>query len=368
MTFIFFKYFNLLLISFAFVQDLSINNGLSSNTGDGFYDLRQSLPSGYVKNGSVDYTNYIQLAIMRYDNIRFPGFPILVNDKGLKIGSNKNLYFEKGSEIWLKPSKNGKYDIFNITNVKNVRLTNPVVKGDRYSHLGTSGEWGMGIGIYSSENIEIVNAKVINCWGDGIYLGTAGGAPSKNIQILNAHCKYNRRNGISVISVNGLLLQSPYAGYSNGTPPMAGIDIEPNSYYNEVKNIKINSPKTEYNGGAGITLSLSKIYGGDDKNLSIEISQHFDKKSNIGLRMSCYPKRQLKDEEVRGTIVINRPTWVQNAKVPIQTALFQKNLVLKITGPTIIDRENKSLTKPEMQKLLAAKGHVNPDAQSIISY
>jgi hypothetical protein len=84
--------------------------------------------------------------------------------------------------------------------------------------------------------------------------------------------------------------------------------------------------------------------------------------------MSCYPKRKLKNEEVRGTIIIDRPTWVQNTKVPIQTALFQKDLLLKITMPTIVSRDNKALTKAEMQRVLAAKGHVNPDAHSIINY
>ena len=332
------------------------------------YDLRMSLPIGYVTDGSVDYTPYIQLAINRHDNLRFPGFPILVNDNGLKIGSNKILYFEKGSEIWLKPSSKGKYNIFHLRKVKNVELINPVIKGDRNEHIGTSGEWGMGIGIYSSDNIKIINAKIYDCWGDGLCLATSGEATNNNIQIINIYCKNNRRNGITITSVNGLLLDSPYSGYTQGTDPQAGIDIEPDHPYDEVKNIKIIKPVTEYNKGAGITLSMSNMYGKEDKNVSVEISGHRDKSSNIGLRLSCYPYTQLASEEVRGRIIINNPTWIRNKKVPIQTALFQKDLKLKIYKPVILNKEGIKLSEPSIRRILAAKGHINPHANSLVIY
>ncbi len=53
------------------------------------YYIEKALPVGYVKNGTVDYTSYIQTAINNNSNLVFPAFPILINDKGLNIGSNK---------------------------------------------------------------------------------------------------------------------------------------------------------------------------------------------------------------------------------------------------------------------------------------
>ena len=367
MIYAFLLFINTLLYS----NDQSAINKRYSNVpsqAKSYYDLQRSLPSGFVTDGSIDYTAYIQQAISQYDHVRFPGFPLLINDKGLKVGSNKTLYFEKGSEIRLKPSLKKGYNIFDLRKVKNVQLIDPVIKGDRNTHLGKTGEWGMGIGIYSSENIKIVNAKVYDCWGDGIYIGKSEGNTNRNIEIINAFCKNNRRDGISIISVNGLLLDAPYAGYSNGTAPMAGINIEPNDPEDEVKNIRIINPKTEYNNGAGISVGISKLYGKKDKNVSIEIQNHTDKRSNIGFKSSCYPKRKLGTEEIKGQIIISNPTWIENQRFPIQTALFQKDLLLKIYKPTILTLNGKSLSEGSMKKILATKGHINSHANYSVTY
>lgn len=362
----------LILINFLYCNNsVNSNHKISpENTSEVYssYDLRKSLPQGYVTDGSIDYTIYIQQAISLYDYIEFPGFPLLVNDKGLKIGSNKTLNFEKGSEIRLKTSLKKGYNIFDIRNVKNVKLINPVIKGDRKIHTGTIGEWGMGIGIYSSDNIKILNAKVYDCWGDGIYLGKSGGKTNRDIEIINAYCRNNRRDAISIITVNGLLLKDSYAGYSSGTSPMAGINIEPNDPGDELQNIKIINPKTEYNKGAGISIGISKLYGKDDKNISVEIENHKDRNSGIGFKSSCYPKRKSGLEEVKGYITLNNPTWIGNLKVPIQTALFQKDLRLKIYNPTVVNSTGKSLSEANMRKIFATKGHINPHANYSVIY
>ncbi|WP_051189406.1 hypothetical protein [Daejeonella oryzae] len=360
-----------ILYFFVFISGLNNSNSdkiVEPTNRDLKYDLRKSLPSNYVKDGSVDYTSYIQQAISLNDQIVFPGFPILINDNGLRIGSNKKIYFEKGSEIRLKPSSKKIYNILHLRNVKNVELINPVIKGDRNSHIGKVGEWGMGIGIYSSDNIKIVNPRISNCWGDGIYLGKSNGGTNNNIQISNAYCINNRRDAISIITVSGLLLESPYAGHSNGIAPMAGINVEPNDPTDLVQNIKIINPKTEYNKGAGISIGLSKLYGKADKKVTIEIINHVDLKSNIGLKSSCYPKRKSGNEEVRGSINISNPVWIKNSKVPLQTALFQKDLKISIFKPTIVDMNNKSLPKEAMRKMLTSKGNINSHANYYVSY
>jgi len=143
------------------------------------YTIEKALPAGYVKDGSVDYTSYIQNAINNYTELVFPDFPLLVNDAGLKVPSNRIIHFMAGSEIRLKSSSKANYDIFRIENAVNVTLNGPHIVGDRYSHKGTSGEWGHGIGIYSSKNITVNEAKVYNCWGDGIYIGTKERVPNE---------------------------------------------------------------------------------------------------------------------------------------------------------------------------------------------
>jgi hypothetical protein len=210
-------------------------DGITSSS----YYLVNSLPFGYVKDGSRDYTSYVQAAINKYSNIVFPGFPILVNDGGITIGSNKTITFAEGSEIRLKGTSSSSYNILNIYGATNVTLYNPVIVGDRNSHIGTSGEYGMGIGIRGSTDVTIYSPKVTNCWGDGIYIGQINNSVNcKNIVIKDAYLKKNRRDGISIISVDGLLLDNIYAGYTDGTAPFCGINFEANNSKCEFKNIR----------------------------------------------------------------------------------------------------------------------------------
>ncbi|MBL4677501.1 MAG: hypothetical protein JKY70_15055 [Mucilaginibacter sp.] len=102
------------------------------------YDVVSALPPNHVTDGSVDYTSYLQDAIDKHDQLTFPAFPVLVNDKGLNIGSNKTIKFPKGSVINLAKSAQGGYSIVRLFNVQNVVLDGLVIKGDRNNHIGTS--------------------------------------------------------------------------------------------------------------------------------------------------------------------------------------------------------------------------------------
>jgi hypothetical protein len=93
-------------------------DGITSSS----YYLIKSLPSGYVKDGSKDYTSYVQSAISKYSNIVFPAFPILVNSTGIRIASNKVITFPAGSQVRLKGTSASTYNIFNISGASNITL------------------------------------------------------------------------------------------------------------------------------------------------------------------------------------------------------------------------------------------------------
>lgn len=285
--------------------DMTAADGIISSS----YYLVNSLPAGYVKDGSVDYTAYVQAAVANYSNIVFPGFPILVNDKGINVGSNKTITFEPGSELRLKASSNGTYAILRISNVSNVTLFNPVVIGDRDNHIGTEGEWGMGIGIYGSSNVSIYSPKVSNCWGDGIYIGQVNSIiNSKNIVIKDAYLKKNRRDGISIISVDGLLLDNLYAGYTDGTLPKTGINIETNNTACVVKNVRINNPRTENNGANGILINMRTMLGLTTQTADVTITNHFDTGSpRYALKVST--KEVDYAGKLMGFVNVVNPTW-----------------------------------------------------------
>ena len=335
---------------------------------EGHYIIND-LPAGYVKDGSVDYTSIIQNAIIKYPTLVFPGFPILINDNGLKIGSNKTLSFLPGSELKLKPSAKANYDVLSLRAVTNVTLINPVIRGDRYTHIGTSGEWGIGIGVYGSSNITILSPQVYACWGDGIYLGVQQEAINKNIIIKNAYLEYNRRDGISIIAVDGLVIDKMYAGFTNGTSPMCGLNFEPDSPKDELKNIVLRDITTQSNGGQGIQIGFDNMYGGGNKSIGITITNHIDKGSAQGFKTTCNTMRRLTGETIKGVLKLVNPSWIMNSVYPITTGLFgREDIHLILENPSVTNLSNKLLSNDETRALLTFKRCINADAWYTITF
>lgn len=323
------------------------------------YSIEKSLPEGYVKNATVDYTTYIQKAINTHPVLIFPGFPILINDRGLRIPSDRKILFLQGSKLILEPNNKGNYKIIYFNKASNISLYNPVIVGDRYQHIGSKGEWGMGISMYSSGNIKIYNADISNCWGDGIYIGQAiNGPPPNNITIVDAYCHNNRRNGITLTSGININLINLKMVNSDGTLPMAGIDIEPNSPEAELKNILIKDPYTADNLGKGIQIGLGRLIKEGIKPVSIEIDNHWDVGSKTALVLSCSPGKGIntlinnKNDSI-GYIKISNPIWTNNTSVPLRANGYRTTKIrLKMINPKIIDSSNLYINKNTIRAVL----------------
>ncbi len=335
----------------------------------GSYDLTASLPKGYVKNGTVDYTSYLQAAINKNSNVTFPNFPVLVDDAGLSLKSNSTVNFLSGSQLWLKPTATGNYNILSISHVSNVVVNNPYIIGDLTKHLGTSGEWGMGIGIYSSSNIKIIGANVSYCWGDGIYLSTSQGTTTNtNITITNASVTYNRRDGMSITSVNGLDLESPTAEYSTGTSPMCGINFEPNTSTDQLQNIVVNNALTENNAGYGIQIGYSNLYGGSNKTTNITINNHIDKRSTVAFKAAADITKRKGSETITGPLVVNSPTWRLNPSSPIVASIAENNIKLTIAKPVVEDINGNFLAQAAILSTLTYKTHMLKGSNYVITF
>lgn len=247
------------------ITDNEYNSIMAASTG--YYDIVNSLPSNYVTDGSVDYTEHIQKALNTNRSVIFPPFPILVsiqyNQGAITIPSNSNLVFPKGAKLLLKPSFNTNYQVLRIHYAENVKVYYPVIKGDRFSHLGTTGEWGMGISIMGSKNIQIEKPYITDCWGDGIYIATTN-APvmiSKNVSINGAILDNNRRCGLAIISGDNLYLSNILCANTNGTAPRAGVDIEPNNNADTIRRITFNNIIAYNNHSFGFEVVLFHLRG-----------------------------------------------------------------------------------------------------------
>lgn len=281
-----------------------------SNTTN-IVEVSKYLPKNFKKDGSVDYTFYLQKAINENSNISLPDFKILINDSGLKIPSNRTIIFKPNSKIVLKGSSKEKYSILSIENAKNVTIINPVIIGDRLHHIGKGGEWGMGINILSSLNVTIYNPKISNCWGDGIYINRLPGIRnSSNIKVLGGQIDNNRRNAISIISGTGITISDILLSNQNGTAPEGGLVLEPNNNNDLLENINIRNITTDNNNEMGIGIVLTKMIGPNQKNVSISIENHKDLNSTnsillAGLRSSY--KSNFK--KINGSIKIINSSW-----------------------------------------------------------
>ena len=155
--------------------------------------------------------------------------------KGITLKSNIHLKLEKNAVLKAIPSDSTHYNIVRIENVENVKISGGKILGERFEHKGKGGEWGHGLNIRNAVNLELKDISINDCWGDAIYItGT-----SKDISISNIICDNNRRQGISVIAVNGLIIKESTFKNTHGTGPAAGIDLEPNNSNEVVQNVLI---------------------------------------------------------------------------------------------------------------------------------
>jgi len=319
-------------------------------------DLTRYLPKGFVKDGTVDYTNYLQKGINENTIISFPNFPILINEKGLFLKNDQEVNFPINSKLLMKPNNRERYALINIVNVRNVTLNNPRLIGDRDKHLGTKGEWGMGINILSSANIKVFNPKVSNFWGDGIYVGEILHVERKNYQISDFSCRNivikgglidnNRRNGISIISVKGILVEDITIQNTNGTLPMAGIDIEPNNNEQHLEDITLRKVQTRNNAEVGIKYVSSHFLGKRSKRVSILIDNCTDFNSKTGLFIggarSTY-KGSI--EKLTGEIRVNNFVSHSN-QIPVKTGSIQKfNPKMTMESFTIYKKNKRDLKR-----------------------
>ena len=224
---------------------------------------------GASGDGVTDDTKFFQKAIdsiagLGGGTVVVPGGKYLIDaDVSVKLKSHVTLQMtDSTAELAAKPTRSGRSYILLIMNATDVNVIGGKISGDRNEHLDTTGEWGMGIAVYASKNVTINGTRIYNCWGDGIVIGAKSGAPfyapaaSQNVSVKNVTSDNNRRQAITIGKANGVLIDSCVLTNTNGTKPMAGIDIEPDR--DTAQNIRIQNSVVAYNKGPGIEVYVNR--------------------------------------------------------------------------------------------------------------
>lgn len=249
-----------------------------------------------------------ELTITRDYNVSIPKS----GGSGLLMSSNSKLLLY--GTLTLTPNDYKSYNIINIQGKENVCVSGGRIVGDVGKHRyidGTTSEWGMGVNISESNNVLIENVTITHCTGDGIYI--SGGREnsvglyehsSKNIYVSKVTCDDNRRQGMSIIHVDGLTVRNSRfvnTGQTEGTAPSAGIDIEPNVSNDRnmsVRNVVVDRCRVANNKGMAIATNNTHI-NGNKKNYENLLFSNCDTDGLLKAQSDGLTFRNCKFKEVR---------------------------------------------------------------------
>ncbi|MBR3219482.1 MAG: right-handed parallel beta-helix repeat-containing protein [Thermoguttaceae bacterium] len=132
-------------------------------------------------------------------------------------------------------------------------------------------EWRHAVRLHAVRNVVIRDLTIRASGGDGVYVGAgANDEPCENVVIRNVLCDDNNRQGISVVTARGLLIEDCVLANTSGLPPQAGIDIEPNKPNQCLVDCVVRRCLMANNAGDGIEIYLPYI-NADSEPISVTV-------------------------------------------------------------------------------------------------
>lgn len=233
----------------------------------------------YVTWDSTDATQEIQDAI---DNAVSPSRIVLEYHSTPWYVNQMIVLNQPNMEIWVKggatvEAKAGGFTLnqpmFKIT-ASNVTMrgyanfndtsagvaTLKMRKNDYFSYSGNQGSRHC---ISVRGNNSVVKGFNLNeSGGDGVAVTKeVAGVPPTNVVLKDLTCDSNSRQGISVISVDGLTVTDCIFRNTSGLAPGAGVDIEPSIASDVLRDIEFVNCNFYNNEGNNVEINLSKLQG-----------------------------------------------------------------------------------------------------------
>ena len=157
---------------------------------------------------------------------------------GLCINIPSNTHLIVNGNIKMATNNYIRYNILSAINKHHITIEGSgSIIGDSDTHQfiqGSTSEWGYGIRIKNSNNIEVRGLQIYNCIGDGICCGHISNVYIKDCTIYNCG-----RQGITLATTSSSIVKNCNIYGIRRTAPSACIDIEPDPQQGNSDNIVI---------------------------------------------------------------------------------------------------------------------------------
>ena len=302
-----------------------------------FEAIQEAINYIALKNGGIVFFPKGTYLIEGKNNGLTDGLNISSSNITLK-GEGSNSIIKQGSSSFYTLSiNNNNTGTSNIKdNVKNIKISCFRFTCD-IKTFGFS-EFKHMLNINAASDVEISGCSFEGFRGDGILIGSGNieGIERHNENISITDCLFDginndNRNGVSVIDVNGLLINRCLFRHVTRPNMPGAIDIEPDNSYHVVKNIVIQNNKFDSIGGNSAAIS----YNGNSKikqqikNLEV-INNQITNGLNTGSAFSFQTKRNPTASTPPNNIIVKYNTvknYYQSVQVfGIKNILFQSNI------------------------------------------
>ena len=279
----------------------------------------------------------------------------VAGDKGILVPSNTKINLNQ-TTLKVYTNASTTYSVFRVSGASNVVIQGDAASkliGDRATHTGT-GVYGMGISIKNSTGVTLSGFTISEMMGDGIYIG---GADNTTIRLQYMTLDHNRRQGMSVIAVNGMVATGcKFMNTADGDPAL-GIDLEPNSPIELIRNVQIVSNIFVNNQGGGIKAYTASYLDNNYSNVVIDNNSFNETNPSIVFSNS----RNIIAKRNTMTVAQNCVTMVgsTNNQVFSNTCIRKTPGSTALYAPVIVGRPNTGNTFIN-NTLTSYSGVVNP--------
>ncbi|WP_284319032.1 right-handed parallel beta-helix repeat-containing protein [Dyella acidisoli] len=267
--------------------------------------------------------------------------------RAVNLRSNMLLQLAPDATLTAIPNNSPRSHVIKVWSANNVRITGGRIVGERGNHTGAGGEWGYGINIQASNHVHVSDIHISECWGDGIWIGGIGhfnAVPSRDVVIDNVTSTHNRRQGLSIGPVDGVVIMNSTFSGSDGTKPMSGIDIEPQAQ-GLARNITIDHCMISGNQGTGMEIHYN-VSGVTIKNCTFQNNQGYglltvDSPSGITITDNVFTGNGLV-----GLVIAGQTTHVKATGNTMtgNSARYARRVVSALTSPSAIaDAQKREL-------------------------